>query len=72
MTFIELNGKSVELTRPIMLFLYLSFAIAFGLVIFTMLMYGMLQVFTSSGFSELNSTDDGRERIDDDDDLEDV
>ena len=42
-----------------------------------MFLYVMLTIFTSSGFGELNSStpdddDDGRERIDDNDDLEDV
>lgn len=75
MTFLKVNGSSVELNKPIMMFLYISIAVAFGILLFTMFMYAILQIFTSSGFSELNSAidgDDGRERIDDDDDLEDV
>ena len=43
-------------------------------MLFTLLLYGLIQAVTSSGFSELKASDgdDDRERIDDNDDLEDV
>ena len=44
-----------------------------GVMIFTLFLYGLIQAVTSSGFSELKaSNEEERERIDDNDDLEDV
>ena len=45
-----------------------------SLMLFTLLLYGLIQAVTSSGFSELKATgeEEERERIDDNDDLEDV
>ena len=73
---VDKNGN-YELNKPFSTFIYLSTAVGFGVLIFAMILYAMIQIVTSSGFSELSSTtsddeDDERERIDDNDDLEDV
>lgn len=83
---VDKNGN-YELNKPLSTFLYLSTAVGFGVMIFALILYALIQIATSSGFSELKSTsgsdddDDGddddetkpvRERIDDNDDLEDV
>tara|TARA_Y100000592_G_C5480665_1_gene325243 strand:+ start:5506 stop:5733 length:228 start_codon:yes stop_codon:yes gene_type:complete len=68
----------VELEKPISFFLFIAFSVGFGVFLFTLFLYGMLQLFTSGGFGELNSMsggddgDDDRERIDGNEDLEDV
>jgi len=74
MAFITLDkNKNFELNKPIATFLFLAFAFGLGIMLFTLLLYGLIQMVTSSGFSELSATgDDTRERIDDNDDLEDV
>ena len=74
MAFITLDkNKNFELNKPIATFLFLSFAFGLGIMLFTLFLYGLIQMVTSSGFSELSATgDDTRERIDDNDDLEDV
>jgi len=74
MAFLKFNeNKDFELHKPIQTFLFLAFAIGFGVMLFTILLYGLIQAVTSSGFSELKASgDDDRERIDDNDDLEDV
>lgn len=75
---VDKNGN-YELNKPFSTFIYLSTAVGFGVLIFALILYAMIQIVTSSGFSELSSTtsgdddeDDERERIDDNDDLEDV
>jgi len=76
---VDKNGN-YELNKPFSTFIYLSTAVGFGVLIFALLLYAMIQLITSSGFSELSSTtggndddeDEERERIDDNDDLEDV
>ena len=76
MTFITINKGNVKLDKPISLFLFISVSIGFGILLFTLFMYAMLQLFVSGGFGELNSitSDDGDdiERIDGNDELEDV
>ena len=74
MAFITLDkNKNFELNKPIATFLFIAFAMGLGVMIFTLFLYALIQMVTSSGFSELKaSDDDGRERIDDNDDLEDV
>lgn len=75
---VDKNGN-YELNKPFSTFIYLSTAVGLGVLIFALILYAMIQIVTSSGFSELSSTtsddddeDDERERIDDNDDLEDV
>ncbi len=75
MAFIKVDeNNNLELHKPIQTFLFLAFAMGLGIMLFTLLLYGLIQAVTSSGFSELKATgeDDDRERIDDNDDLEDV
>jgi len=75
MAFIKVDkDNNLELHKPIQAFLFLAFAVGLGVMLFTLLLYGLIQAVTSSGFSELKATgeDDDRERIDDNDDLEDV
>jgi len=77
MVFMEVdkNGKYI-LTKPIASFIFLSTSVGMGVVIFALILYFIIKIITSSGFSELNSSteesDNERERIDDNDDLEDV
>ena len=77
MVFMEVdkNGK-YTLTKPIASFIFLSISVGIGVVIFALILYSVIKMITSSGFSELNSSaedsDNERERIDDNDDLEDV
>lgn len=76
MVFMEVdkNGK-YKLTKPFASFIFLSTSVGIGVVIFALILYSVIKMITSSGFSELNSTSDSegeRERIDDNDDLEDV
>lgn len=76
MVFMEVdkNGK-YTLTKPIASFIFLSTSVGIGVVIFALILYCVIKMITSSGFSELNSasdSEDERERIDDNDDLEDV
>ena len=80
---VDKNGN-YELNKPLSTFLYISTAVGFGVMIFALILYALIQIATSSGFSELKTTsgsdddddDDDeqpvRERIDDNDDLEDV
>lgn len=76
MTFMTIKKGDVELDKPLSFFLFIAFSVCFGLLLFTLFLYGMLQLFTSGGFGELNSMtggdDDDRERIDGNDDLEDA
>jgi len=78
MTFMTIKKGEVELEKPISFFLFIAFSVGFGVFLFTLFLYGMLQLFTSGGFGELNSMtggddgDDDRERIDGNEDLEDV
>lgn len=77
MAFIIINeDNNMVLNKPFMAFLFLAVAVGFGVMLFTLLLYGLIQAITSSGFEELKATtnEDGeeRERIDDNDDLEDV
>ena len=64
------------LNKPFATFLFLVIAVGLGVMLFTLLLYGLIQAVTSSGFEELKATTNGedeeRERIDDNDDLEDV
>jgi hypothetical protein len=78
---VDKNGN-YELNKSLSTFLYISTAVGFGIMIFALILYAIIQIVTSSGFGELKSTteeddddDDDepkRERIDDNDDLEDV
>ena len=75
MAFIKVNeNNDFELSKPIQTFLFLALAVGLGVMLFTLLLYGLIQAVTSSGFSELKASDedDDRERIDDNDELEDV
>jgi len=74
MAFLKLDkDKNFELNKPIATFLFLAFAMGLGVMLFTLFLYGLIQAVTSSGFSELKaSNEEERERIDDNDDLEDV
>ena len=74
MAFIKIDkDKNFELNKPIATFLFLAFAMGLGIMLFTLLLYGLIQAVTSSGFNELKAAgDDERERIDDNDDLEDA
>lgn len=74
MAFIKVDkDNNLELNKPIQTFLFMALAVGLGVMLFTLLLYGLIQAVTSSGFSELKATDDeDRERIDDNDDLEDV
>lgn len=76
MTFMEINKDGAELVKPISCFLFISFSVGFGVLIFAMLLYAILQVFVSGGFGELNSIidddDNDGERIDGNEDLEDA
>ena len=78
MAFIKVDkDNNLELSKPITTFFFISFAIGFGVMLFTLILYGLIQAVTSSGFSELQAQVDDddnndRERIDDNDDLEDV
>ena len=67
------KGYDISVKRPIVLFLLFAIAVGLGVMIFTLLLYCLIQIFTSSGFSELKAeNEDGRERIDNNDDLEDA
>jgi hypothetical protein len=77
---VDKNGN-YELNKSLSTFLYISTAVGFGVMIFALILYAIIQIVTSSGFGELKSTTEGddddddepkRERIDDNDDLEDV
>lgn len=77
---VDKNGN-YELNKSLSTFLYISTAVGFGIMIFALILYAIIQIVTSSGFGELKSTTEGddddddepkRERIDDNDDLEDV
>jgi len=75
MVFFSVNkNNDFELSKPIQTFLFLALAVGMGVMLFTLLLYGLIQAVTSSGFSELKASDedDDRERIDDNDELEDV
>lgn len=74
MAFIKVDKDSnFVLNKPLQTFLFIAIAVGLGMMLFTLLLYGLIQAVTSSGFSELKATDgDDRERIDDNDDLEDV
>ena len=74
MAFIKVDkNNNFELNKPVQTFLFLAFAVGLGVMLFTLLLYGLIQAVTSSGFSELKATgEEERERIDDNDDLEDV
>tara|TARA_Y100000310_G_C20200114_1_gene586493 strand:- start:275 stop:499 length:225 start_codon:yes stop_codon:yes gene_type:complete len=74
MAFLKVDkNNNFELSKPIQTFLFLAFAMGLGVMIFTLFLYGLIQAVTSSGFNELKASDnDDRERIDDNDDLEDV
>jgi nitric oxide reductase large subunit len=74
MAFIKVDKDSnLVLNKPLQTFLFIAIAVGLGMMLFTLLLYGLIQAVTSSGFSELKATDDGdRERIDDNDDLEDA
>ena len=75
MVFIKVDkDNNLELNKPVQTFLFLAFAVGLGVMLFTLLLYGLIQAVTSSGFSELKASGEGedRERIDDNDDLEDV
>ena len=74
MAFIKVDeNNNLELHKPIQAFLFLAFAVGLGVMLFTLLLYGLIQAVTSSGFSELKAQDgEERERIDDNDDLEDA
>ena len=68
------NDNNLVLNKPISAFLFIMFAVGFGVMLFAVILYGLIKAATSSGFSELSASveDDERERIDDNDDLEDV
>lgn len=76
MTFLEINDDKYSLTKPIRTFIFLTLCVTVGLIVFVLIMYGILHAATSSGFETLASTveDDNneRERIDDNDEFEDV
>ena len=75
MAFITVDEKNnFVLQKPIRTFIFISASVGLGVMLFVLLLYGLIQAATSSGFSELKSTvdSDDRERIDDNDDLEDV
>lgn len=77
MAFIIINEDNhVVLNKPFTTFLFLAIAVGLGVMLFTLLLYGLIQAVTSSGFEELKATTneagEERERIDDNDDLEDV
>lgn len=76
MAFISIDeDNNMVLTKPFMAFVFIAVAVGLGMMLFTLLLYGLIQAITSSGFEELKTTTDGtedRERIDDNDDLEDV
>ena len=77
MAFISLDDdNNMVLNKPFMTFLFISTAVGLGVMLFTLLLYALIQAVTSSGFEELKATtsDNGeeRERIDDNDELEDV
>ena len=66
------DGESFALNKPFMTFLFLAISFGVGMMVFTLLLYGLIKAATSSGFSELQGSTEDRERIDDNDDLEDV
>ena len=68
------DGESFSLNKPFMTFLFIACAVGIGMIAFVLILYGIIHAATSSGFSELQSVTDtnDRERIDDNDDLEDV
>lgn len=68
------EDNNMVLNKPFSAFLFIAIAVGLGMMLFTLLLYGLIQAITSSGFEELKATadDEGRERIDDNDDLEDV
>jgi len=70
----ELIDDKYSLTNPVRTFLFLSLSLTIGLFLFVLLMYVVLHMATSSGFETLGSTvdDNERERIDDNDEFEDV
>lgn len=77
MAFIKVdNDNNLTLNKPIQTFVFIAFAVGLGVMLFTLLLYGLIQAVTSSGFGELKAQSDGeeetRERIDDNDDLEDA
>lgn len=75
MVFMELIEDQYSLTKPIRTFIFLSLCVSIGLFVFVLLMYAVLYMATSSGFETLASTvedNNERERIDDNDEFEDV
>lgn len=77
MAFIIVDSdNNLILNKPVSTFVFIAIAVGLGIMLFTLLLYGLIQAVTSSGFGELkaSASDDGeeRERIDDNDDLEDV
>ena len=75
MTFIKIDRDgNLELVKPLKAFFFLSVGVGMGILIFTLILYSFIKIITSEGFSELKSTTENgdRERIDDNDDLEDV
>ena len=76
MAFITIDeDNNMILNKPFTTFLFIAMAVGLGVMLFTLLLYGLIQAITSSGFEELKTTTEGdeeRERIDDSDDLEDV
>ena len=75
MAFMNVDGKNnYTLTKPVSAFIFISFSVGLGVMLFVLLLYGLIKAVTSGGFGELKSTVNGddRERIDDNDDLEDA
>tara|TARA_Y100001972_G_C7446822_1_gene228977 strand:+ start:152 stop:385 length:234 start_codon:yes stop_codon:yes gene_type:complete len=77
MAFIIVDSdNNLVLNKPVSAFVFIAIAVGLGIMLFTLLLYGLIQAVTSSGFSELkaSASDNGeeRERIDDNEDLEDV
>ena len=78
MVFAKLvKGSEYELTKPFATFMFISLSVGLGMMLFTLILYALIQMATSSGFTELSAIsgdddDPERERIDDNDELEDV
>lgn len=68
------SDNNYTLTKPLSTFVFISMSIGLGVMLFVLLLYGLIKAITSGGFGELKSTidNDGKERIDDNDDLEDA
>jgi hypothetical protein len=73
MGFMRQDGDDIILEKPFSAFLFIAFSVGFGIFVFTLLLYGIIQLITSNGFSELAQTEeDGPvdDSNDDDDEFE--